>query len=63
MLSKRKAASTAYLEWVAAHGQVPPRPVFSPSPPEEKFDSGEALTRPESPTSDSANSYTMATAL
>ena len=63
MLSTRKAASTAYLEWMAAHGQVPPRPVFSPPPFEEKFNSGEALTRPESPISDSAKSYTMATAL
>jgi hypothetical protein len=36
MLSKRKAASTAYLEWMAAHGQMPPRPVFSPTPPDEK---------------------------
>jgi hypothetical protein len=41
-LNKRKAASTAYLEWLAAHGNPSPRPPFPPVPPIEKFGGGEA---------------------
>jgi len=62
-LGKRKAASTAYLEWMAAHGHVPPRPLFPPTSPDEKFGGAEGLTQLGSPTSDSIRPHTVSVAL
>jgi hypothetical protein len=36
--SKRKAASTAYREWMAANGPAPVRPSFTPTPFDGRFD-------------------------
>lgn len=63
MIVKRKAASTAYLEWIAAHGDVPPGPVFSPPPPHEKVGGTEDLVGLGSQTSDSGDSHTVAVTL
>ena len=63
MVIKRKAASTAYMEWIAAHGDVPPGPVFSPPPPHEKVGGIEDLVGLGSPTSDSGDSHTVAVTL
>ena len=60
MLIKRKAASTAYLEWIAAHGDVPPCP---PTPPDEKVGGAEDIVQLGSPTSDTSDSLTVAVTL